>query len=164
MWTWRSNAPLHPYTSGLLRALPRLSVRRSVLPLHSRARAVLRRHAAGLPLSAALSACDVGLRAAAAAARWAVVGACAAGVSATSHCRELRHERLDARALRCDLRVEFPAQERGKTVKAVDGVSFDVFSGETFGLIGESGSGKTTIGRASCIWSNRPPGRSFTTG
>lgn len=47
-----------------------------------------------------------------------------------------------------DLRVEFPAQERGKTVKAVDGVSFDVFSGETFGLIGESGSGKTTIGRA----------------
>ena len=47
-----------------------------------------------------------------------------------------------------DLRVEFPAQERGKSVKAVDGVSFDVFSGETFGLIGESGSGKTTIGRA----------------
>ena len=47
-----------------------------------------------------------------------------------------------------DLRVEFPAAERGATVKAVDGVSFDIFKGETFGLIGESGSGKTTIGRA----------------
>ena len=47
-----------------------------------------------------------------------------------------------------DLRVEFPTHERGATVKAVDGVSFDVFKGETFGLIGESGSGKTTIGRA----------------
>ena len=47
-----------------------------------------------------------------------------------------------------ELRVEFPATERGATVKAVDGVSFDIFKGETFGLIGESGSGKTTIGRA----------------
>ena len=47
-----------------------------------------------------------------------------------------------------DLCIEFPAHERGKTVKAVDGVSFDVMKGETFGLIGESGSGKTTIGRA----------------
>ncbi|MCD4653276.1 dipeptide ABC transporter ATP-binding protein [bacterium] len=34
-------------------------------------------------------------------------------------------------------------------VRAVDGVSFDLFRGETFGLVGESGCGKTTIGR--CI-------------
>ena len=32
-------------------------------------------------------------------------------------------------------------------VKAVDGVSFDIHDGETFGLVGESGCGKTTVGK-----------------
>ena len=34
-------------------------------------------------------------------------------------------------------------------IKAVDGVSFQIMRGETLGLVGESGCGKTTIGR--CI-------------
>jgi ABC-type glutathione transport system ATPase component len=47
-----------------------------------------------------------------------------------------------------DLQVQFQTSDRRATVKAVDGVDFDVRRGETFGIIGESGSGKTTIGRA----------------
>lgn len=47
-----------------------------------------------------------------------------------------------------DLEVRFQTMDRRSTVKAVDGVNFDVRRGETFGIIGESGSGKTTIGRA----------------
>jgi peptide/nickel transport system ATP-binding protein len=46
-----------------------------------------------------------------------------------------------------DLVVEFPAEGRHK-VKAVSGISLDVAPGETLGLVGESGCGKSTTGRA----------------
>lgn len=36
---------------------------------------------------------------------------------------------------------------RNNTLTAVDGISFDIFKGETFGLVGESGCGKSTTGR-----------------
>lgn len=36
---------------------------------------------------------------------------------------------------------------KSKPLKAVDGVSFDINKGETLGLVGESGCGKTTVGR-----------------
>ena len=45
-----------------------------------------------------------------------------------------------------DLTVRFGSKRRPFT--AVDRVSFHIFKGETFGLVGETGSGKTTIGRA----------------
>ena len=51
-----------------------------------------------------------------------------------------------------DLRKYFPIrggllQRTVAQVKAVDGVSFMVRKGETLGLVGESGCGKTTVGR-----------------
>ena len=45
------------------------------------------------------------------------------------------------------LRVEHLCQYFGPT-KAVDDVSFDIYKGEVFGLVGESGCGKTTTGRS----------------
>ncbi len=47
-----------------------------------------------------------------------------------------------------DLVVEFPVGRTGLKVNAVSGISLDVLKGETLGLVGESGCGKSTTGRA----------------
>ena len=60
-----------------------------------------------------------------------------------------------------NLRMYFPVGTSflggRKLLKAVDDVSFDLFPGETFGLVGESGCGKTTVGR-SLVRLYRPTG------
>jgi peptide/nickel transport system ATP-binding protein len=47
-----------------------------------------------------------------------------------------------------DLVVEFPVGRTGLKVHAVSGISFDVMRGETLGVVGESGCGKSTTGKA----------------
>ncbi len=68
--------------------------------------------------------------------------------------QEFEIENLDAPLLKVkDLHVHFPVKQGffKKTIghiKAVDGVSFNLHEGQTLALVGESGCGKTTVGKA----------------
>ncbi|WP_025134606.1 ATP-binding cassette domain-containing protein [Leucobacter sp. PH1c] len=61
----------------------------------------------------------------------------------------MAHPNLDAApAIRVsDLSLSYPAHAGGKEFEAVEGVSFEVGRGEVMALLGESGSGKSTIAR-----------------
>jgi ABC-type oligopeptide transport system ATPase subunit len=56
---------------------------------------------------------------------------------------EQRDELVHVRALV----KHFPVEGSDDVVRAVDGVTFEIMQGETLGLVGESGCGKSTVGR-----------------
>lgn len=133
--------PQHPYTKGLLACRPPLNRRPQSLLTVSDFMAVEREPGAGLQIEAKEPAIPEEVSTAALAQRLT----------------ELQQEAplLSVR----DLRVGFP--ERGmfgqtqRYFMAVSGVSFEVYPGETLGLVGESGCGKTTLARA-LLWLVKP--------
>ncbi len=69
-------------------------------------------------------------------------------VTATTQLDTARPSTDQARLVRVrNLIKHFPVENSDDVVRAVDGVSFEILRGETLGLVGESGCGKSTVGR-----------------
>ncbi|MGL4512231.1 MAG: ABC transporter ATP-binding protein [Lacipirellulaceae bacterium] len=152
-------APKHPYTKGLLACRPRLDTKYRLLPtvddfmgerstsggvelfektLDPARIEAMQRHGRGRLLHPASE------------------------LAAMGHPWESGNQAIDATTVAeettplldvQDLKVHFPKRSGILSrvtdhVRAVDGVSFKVYRGQTLGLVGESGCGKTTAGRA----------------
>ena len=130
------NSPKHPYTKGLLACRPPLDKRYTFLPTVSDF----------MTIDDKGSILDNGVS----------VSEFTKTLVVKKNTRETIQKQLFAKSPILnikELKTYFPIKGGffgGITdyVKAVDNVSFDVYPGETLGLVGESGCGKTTIGRS----------------
>lgn len=134
VWEIFSN-PQHPYTKGLLACRPPLNKRLHWLPTVSD---FMKTDEEGIMTESATSVAEVTNK-----------------FILTKEERQQTHKELYTREPLLqiqNLKTYFPIKKGlfGKAkdfVRAVDDVTFDVFPGETLGLVGESGCGKTTLGR-----------------
>jgi peptide/nickel transport system ATP-binding protein len=137
--------PQHPYTRGLLACRPRLSIGKARLPVVADFMQV---DAAGNFLARPTAVGEEPLQMPFAELRTK------SDTSKTFPVEQKPRSTAAEPLLRVeDLRVYFPVRKgffarTTEFVRAVDEVSFTIYPGETVGLVGESGCGKTTLGRA----------------
>ena len=142
--------PLHPYTRGLLGSLPRVDGEKAG-PADDDSGLGARHSQPSASAASSRRAVPSGSSRAPTSSRRSSRPRRITGCAATSTTTAM--DTSDAILDVQDLKVRFPVfggvipRKKGE-VRAVDGVSFTLYRGETIGLVGESGCGKTTVGRA----------------